>query len=128
MAQCSGIKRDGGRCRSQAIQDSSWCFNHHPDYEQQRKAAVTRGGRRGGRGRPQTEIARICERLEVIAESVISGELDSKRGSVGAQALNYVLGGLKVGLMAREQEELVARLEVLEEGIQEKKRRRQWGA
>ena len=128
MAQCSGIKRDGGRCGAQAIQDSSWCFNHHPEYEQQRQAAKVKGGRRGGRGRPQNEIARISNRIEEIAEDVLSGKMDSKRGAVAGQLLNYVLGGLRIGLQAREQEELISRLEVLEEQLETKRRSRPWGA
>ena len=126
MAGCSGIKRDGGRCKAQAIQDSAYCFNHHPDYESQRRSAKSRGGRRGGRGRPQTEIARISARIEEIAEGILAGEVDKGKGAVSGQLLNYVLGGLRIGLQAREQEELIARLEVLEEGLAAKKRNQPW--
>jgi hypothetical protein len=124
MAQCSGIRRDGGRCGAQAIQDSSWCFNHHPAYEQQRQAAKVRGGRRGGRGRPQNEIARISARIEELAEDVVAGRLEKGRGAVGGQLLNYVLNGLRIGLQAREQEQLEERIEQIEAALERQQKQR----
>jgi hypothetical protein len=124
MAGCSGIKRDGGRCKAQAIQDSTYCFNHHPDYESQRKSAKSRGGRRGGRGRPQNEIARISARIEELAEDVVAGRLEKGRGAVGGQLLNYVLNGLRIGLQAREQEQLEERIEQIEAALERQQKQR----
>jgi hypothetical protein len=128
MAKCSGIKDNGGRCGSMAMKDSQYCYYHDPSLEETRQRNNRKGGRRGGKGRPQVEIRRLMDRIEEIAEGVLDGSIEKSRGSIAGQLLNYCLRGISISLEAREQEELVQRLEVLEEGIQEKKRSRQWGA
>jgi hypothetical protein len=117
MSLCSGIRADGGRCRAQAIQGSQWCFNHHPDYEEQRRQRAHKGGRRGGRGRPSVELARLQSRFEELAEKVLGGEIERGVGAVAGQLLNGARACVRDALAAREQEELVARLEVLEEAL-----------
>jgi hypothetical protein len=118
MALCSGIRADGGRCRAQAIGNSEWCFNHHPDYEEERRRRASKGGRRGGRGRPSVELARLQGRFEDLAEKVLSGEVERGVGAVAGQLLNGARACVKDALAAREQEELVARLEALEEALE----------
>jgi hypothetical protein len=131
MALCSGIRADGGRCRAQAISDSQWCFSHHPDYEEQRRQRASRGGKRGGRGRPSVELARLQGRFEELAEKVLSGEVERGVGAVVGQLLNGAKACVQDGLAAREQAELVARLEALEEGLERNNGGgggRRWGA
>jgi len=110
------------------MRGGQWCYVHNPDLEEERQRNNSKGGRRAGRGRPQTEIARICDRIEEIAEGILSGQIDKGKGAVAGQLLNYVLGGLRIGLQAREQEELVSRLETLEEQLEARKRSQPWGA
>jgi hypothetical protein len=129
MALCSGIRADGGRCRAQAITGSEWCFNHHPDYEEQRKRRASKGGKRGGRGRPSVELARLHARFEELAEKVLAGEVERGVGAVAGQLLNGARACVRDGLAAREQEELVARLEALEEALERSSGGgRRWGA
>ena len=52
MALCSGTKADGGRCKAQAMHGSEWCIGHDPDKAQTRRLRASKGGKRGGRGRP----------------------------------------------------------------------------
>src|SRR5215211_663609 len=118
MSLCSGIRADGGRCRAQAISDTDWCFNHHPDYEEQRRRRATKGGKRGGRGRPSVELARLQARFEELADKVLSGDIERGVGAVVGQLLNGARACVRDGLAAREQEELVARLEALEEALE----------
>jgi hypothetical protein len=118
MGLCAGIKADGGRCKAQAIRESQWCFNHHPDYEQARRQRASRGGKRGGRGRPLSEVARIQSRLEELAEGVLDGSVDKSKASIAGQLYNFALRAVSVTLKAREQEELVGRLEQLEEHLE----------
>jgi hypothetical protein len=127
MSLCSGIRADGGRCRAQAITDSEWCFNHHPGYEEQRRRRASKGGKRGGRGRPSVELARLQARFEELAEKVLSGEVERGVGAVAGQLLNGARACIRDAMAAREQEGLVARMDELEE----RERRReggQWGA
>ena len=128
MALCSGIRADGGRCKAQAIRDSDYCFNHHPDYEEARRRRASRGGRRGGRGRPVSELARLQRRFEDLADKVLKGDVERARGAVAGQLLNGARACVRDGLSAREQEELVERLEALEGALEQRKDGRRWGA
>ena len=120
MALCSGIRADGGRCKAQAISNSEWCFNHHPDYEEQRKQRSSRGGRRGGRGRTSAELASIKARLSDLADDVLKGSVDKGVAAVASQVWNVYLRAVTVELQAREQLELIERLEALEEAVMRK--------
>jgi hypothetical protein len=115
MGSCSGIKADGGRCKAQAISGSEWCFNHHPGYEEQRRRRGSRGGKRGARGRPVVELSGIKRRLEELAEDVLEGRKDRQDAAVADQLYNYAIRAVSVGLKAREQQELEARIEELED-------------
>jgi hypothetical protein len=131
MARCSGIRADGGRCGAQAIRSSEYCVNHHPDYEDARRRRNSKGGKRGGRGRPSVELVRLQTRFEELAEKVLSGDVERGVGAVVGQLLNGARACLRDTLAAREQEELVGRLEVLEEALERNKEKpggRRWGA
>jgi hypothetical protein len=126
MALCSGIRADGGRCKAQAIADSQWCFNHHPDYEEARRRRASRGGKRGGRGRPQAELSDIKSRLSDLADDTLEEKVDKGVAAVASQVLNVYLRAVSVELKAREQLELIERLEALEAALEQKGDRR-WG-
>jgi hypothetical protein len=120
MSLCSGIRADGGRCQAQAMRNSEWCINHHPDQAEVRRRRASKGGKRGGRGRPSIELARLQARFEKLAEQVLSGEVERGVGAVAGQLLNGARACVRDALAAREQEELVARLEALEEALEQR--------
>ena len=128
MSLCSGIRADGGRCRAQAITDTDWCFNHHPDYEEQRRRRASKGGKRGGRGRPSVELARLQARFEELAEKVLVGEIERGVGVVVGQLLNGARACVRDTLAAREQENLAREVEELREMVEASKRSRRYGA
>jgi hypothetical protein len=121
MSLCSGIRADGGRCRAQATRCSEWCMGHDPDKAQARRLRASKGGKRGGRGRPSSELARLQRRFEELADKVLAGEVERGVGAVAGQLLNGARACVRDGLTAREQEELVERMEQLEEGLQAQK-------
>jgi hypothetical protein len=121
VGKCTAITRGGGRCRGVAIDGSGLCYSHHPDYEQDRRRAARKGGKRGGRGRPSAELGRLQRRFEELAEGVLSGEVDRAAGAVAGQLLNGARACVRDGLSAREQEELVERMEELEASLQGRK-------
>ena len=121
MGKCTAITRGGGRCRGVATDGSGLCYSHHPDHEQDRRRAARKGGKRGGRGRPSAELGRLQRRFEELAEGVLSGEVDRAAGAVAGQLLNGARACVRDGLTAREQEELVERLEELEASLQGRK-------
>jgi hypothetical protein len=120
MALCSGIKADGTRCKAQAIRMTDYCVNHHPDYEDARRRRNSKGGKRGGRGRPSAELARLQARFEELAQQVLDGEIPRADGAVAGQLLNGARACIRDILTAREQEELVERLEALEKALEER--------
>lgn len=121
MAGCAGIKADGGRCRAQAIRDSQWCFNHHPDYEEQRRRRASRGGKRGGRGRPMTELTDLKAQLADLYTSVLTDPVEPKVGAVLAQITNAQIRLSAVELKDVEQTELRQQLEELEALVEQQK-------
>ena len=118
MGKCTAITRGGDRCRGVAIEGSDYCYAHHPDHEPDRRRAARKGGKRGGRGRPTGELARLGFRFEELADKVLAGEVDRAAGAVAGQLLNGARARVRDGLTAREQEELVERMEELETALQ----------
>ena len=128
MSRCAAIKPDGERCRVSAIEGSEWCWNHDPSHAEERKRHGSRGGKRGGRGRPVSELARLASRFEELANKVLSGEVERARGAVAGQLLQGARACVRDGLTAREQMELTERLEALEVALEQRKGDRRWGA
>ena len=89
-------------------------------------------GKRGGRGRPVSELARLQRRFEDLADKVLSDDaeqrVDKGVAAVAGQLLNGARACVRDALSAREQEELLERLEVLEEALESKKGGGRWGA
>ncbi len=107
---------------------SSYCYVHHPDLIDERRRHGSKGGKRGGRGRPTSELARLASRFEELAEKVLTGEVERGVGAVAGQLLNGARACVRDGLTAREQEELVARLETLEENLETPRGGSRWRA
>jgi hypothetical protein len=99
------------------MRGEQWCYVHHPGLSGKRAEASRRGGKRGGRGRPQAELADIKERLSALADDVLEGNVERGVAAVASQVLNVYLRAVSVELKAREQLELVERLEALEAGL-----------
>ncbi len=124
MGLCSGIRADGGRCRAQAMRNSEWCIGHDPDRAEARRRRASKGGKRGGRGRPTSELARLRDRFEALADGVLSGDVPRAEGAVAGQLLNGARACVRDLLAAGEQEEIVARMEALEEALEAQKQGR----
>jgi hypothetical protein len=114
MPRCSGIKRDGGRCA--AIVNGSYCYQHDPA----RAGERSRNASKAGRSRPSRELANIKQRLSDLADDVLEGRQDKGVAAVASQVLNVYLRAVSVELKAREQLELIERLEALEEALEQK--------
>ena len=137
MAKCSAIAASGNPCKGVPIDGSQWCYHHHPDNASKLHARGHRGGRRGGRGRPSSELKRLQARFEELAQlvkiktqlqdladGVLDGSVDRADASVAGQLLNIVLRAVTVELQVREQLELQERLEQLEDALEAQKRAR----
>jgi len=127
LAKCSGITQAGTACKGIPLDGSNYCYVHHPDHAEERRRHGSKGGKRGGRGRPQAEIADIKQRLSDLADDVLADRVEKGVAAVASQVLNVYLRAVSVELKAREQLELIERLEALEEAL-ERKGDRRWGA
>jgi hypothetical protein len=128
LAKCTAITRGGARCKGIAIDSSGYCYAHHPDHAAARKRAAHKGGKRGGRGRPQAELTDIKQRLSDLADDVLEGRQNKGVAAVASQVLNVYLRAVSVELKAREQMELIERLESLETLLEQRKEERRHGA
>jgi len=101
---------------------------HHPDRVSERRRHGSKGGKRGGRGRPQAELANIKQRLSNLADDVLADKVDKGVAAVASQVLNVYLRAVSVELKATEQLELIERLESLETLLEQRKEERRHGA
>ncbi|MDP9488082.1 MAG: hypothetical protein M3Q49_20220 [Actinomycetota bacterium] len=69
----------------------STCYSHRPDLAGERRRNASKGGRSGGRGRPQTEIAAIKQQIRSVIAGVIAGKIPQGPGAVALQGLNTLL-------------------------------------
>jgi hypothetical protein len=128
MALCSGIKADGSRCKAQAIRGSAYCVGHDPEQAAARRRRASKGGRRGGRGRPVSELASLRDENADIRQRLLEGELQPGVAAVAIQSLNCDIRALATTIKAKEQEELIERLESLEQALEHQKETRRYGA
>ena len=129
MNLCSGIKADGGRCQAPAITGSMYCVGHDPTRVAERRRRSSKAGRAGGRGRASAELKRLQHRLEELADQVLGGEIERGDAAIAGQLLGGARACIRDGMAAKEQEELIERLEALEQAEEQRmQERRGFGA
>jgi hypothetical protein len=116
MSRCAGITATGDRCKAEAMPEAQWCWNHHPDYEQARRRRASKGGKRGGRGRPGTsEIEQIKADIRATIDGVADGEIEN--GTTLFMGYNVLIRAFEVGRKAREADELERRIAQMEQRV-----------
>jgi hypothetical protein len=128
LAKCSAITQAGTSCKGIPIDGSSYCYVHHPDHVAERRRHGAKGGKRGGRGRPVAELAALRVENADIREQLLEGKLGPGVAAVAIQSLNCDIRAVSAALKAREQEELLGRLESLEAALEGQNGGRRWGA
>ena len=108
------------------MRDSQWCINHHPDQAEARHRRASKGGKRGGRGRPQVEVNNLKERLMRLADDTLSGETDKGVAAVASQVFNVYLRAISVELKVKEVGGIEERIAAFEADGSTKGER--WGA
>ncbi len=128
MALCLGTKRNGERCTATVEPPQAFCWWHDDANAEQRQRAASRGGK----SKPSRVTRDLHLLLESLTEQVVSGELAPYPASVAGQLVGVRLRLLEYERRVKEQDELVGRLEALEEQIAAEKnsegRRSSWGA
>jgi hypothetical protein len=115
MSRCAAIKPNGERCKVEAIPDAEWCWSHHPDYKQARRRRASKGGKRGGRGRPQAELSDLKRRISEVIDAVLEGSQDRGRAAVAIQGFNALRATLEQERKIKETEDLETRIQALED-------------
>ena len=120
MTKCSGITQAGTACKGIPIGGSQWCHAHHPDRADERQRYGSKGGKRGGRGRPIAELASLRDENADIRRRLLEGELLPNVAAVAVQSINTDIRAVGAAMKAREEEELIERLSALEEDLETK--------
>jgi hypothetical protein len=121
---CAATKRDGTPCTLPSNGPNGLCWAHDPKNAERRR----RGQSRGGRNKPSKELAAVKQRLSDLADDVLAGEVEKGVAAITSQILNVYLRAVSVELKAREQLELIERLEALEGALARQKESHRYGA
>jgi hypothetical protein len=128
LSKCSGITQAGTACKGIPIDGSQWCHAHHPERTDERRRYGSKGGKRGGRGRPIAELASLRDDNADIRRRLLEGELPPNVAAVAVQSINTDIRTVGAAMKAREEEEMTARLEELETLLEQRKGERGYGA
>ena len=120
MARCPTIARSGQPCKGLVRAGSEYCPAHDPSRKEQRRAAASKAGKVKAALSTPAELREVKARLKELADEVLSGKAARADASVAAQVLGVYLKAVSVELKAREQAELVERLEELEDVLNRK--------
>jgi hypothetical protein len=99
------------------MRDSTYCLNHAPNAAELRKRRAWRGGKAGGKGRSNTQVQDVKEKILELTEKVEKGDVLRGDAAVMFQGYNVYLSALRTELRITEQQELVTRFEQLEEAL-----------
>jgi hypothetical protein len=118
--QCPATKRNGDSCSGSVPEGKYHCWFHDPANADKRRRAAAKGGR-GNRSKVSKDLHRL---LESLTEQVVSGDLEPYPASVAGQLVGVRLRLLEYERRVKEQEEIIERIEALEQ-VQQGGRR--WG-
>src|SRR5215203_4567310 len=111
MARCAEIKPNGEPCMIVVTDKQAHCWAHDPrNAEQCRRRAS-----KGGRGKASREIKDLKKQLQDLVQDVLEGRVDRSDAVVVNQILNTRARLIELERRIREQEELEARIQALEE-------------
>jgi hypothetical protein len=110
MAQCAGIKRDGGRCTVVVGPVQTHCYAHDPERSRERRRNASRGGKSKGNG----ELAYLKKQVKDLAADVLCGKVEKGRAAVANQLYNTLIRAIEQERKMRALEELEERLEAVE--------------
>jgi hypothetical protein len=125
MPKCSATKADGTPCERLIDASAIYCYSHDAKRAEQRSRNAAKAARSKG---PVGELCEVKSLLRTIADDVLEGTVDKGRGSIASQILGTWLRAVEVERKVLEQEQLLERLDALEQATQTNGRRPPWGA
>jgi hypothetical protein len=97
-----------------------FCFAHDPATASQR----SRNASKAARSKPSRELKAVKERLRGLADGVLAGEVEEDDAAVASRILAIYLRAVEAERKLKEQEEILERIETLEQRSQGDRRRR----
>ena len=91
MSPCAYIKSGGERCKARAMEGYDTCYSHRPDLAGERRRNARKGGKSGGRGRPQTETDGLKQEIRSVIGGVLAGKIPQGRAAIMFQGFNALL-------------------------------------
>jgi hypothetical protein len=99
------------------MKGSEWCWNHDPAHADEHRRHGSKGGKRGGRGRPQAELQEVKALLATLTSRVLGEEgtepLETGPAAVANQLINTRLRAIELERRFRETDDLAAEIEEL---------------
>lgn len=123
MSKCAAIAGSGKPCKGLVRAGNDFCPAHDPTRAEARSQAAAKAGRTKWGG----ELAEVKAQLRSLADDVVAGRIDKGRGSVAAQIIGVFARVVEVERKVKEQDELVARLEELEDSLERQNKGRGYG-
>ena len=112
--RCAAITRVGERCKAEATH-GSYCWNHAPEFADERKQRARRGGRTGGNGRPGSgEVVEAKKYTRGIIAKLLKGDIDRGDATAVFMGINTLARLIDLGRRIQEQDEVIERIEALE--------------
>jgi hypothetical protein len=110
VAICTARKRDGSPCTLPVKGQQKVCWAHDPANSEKRRRTASKGGR----SKPNRELADLKAKVEKLAEDVLEGKVEKGRAAVCNQIYNSLLRLLELERKIKEQEDILQRIEALE--------------
>jgi hypothetical protein len=124
MPRCSHTYADSSQCGRIVSPEQEYCYSHDPSRAGERR----RNAARGGKAKASGELGRVKARLQTLADMVEEGQMDRADAAVISQIWGTYLRAISTEMKQKEQLELIERLEALEEGLEQRKGERRYGA
>ena len=141
MSQCPAITGRGEPCKGFVHPTKTYCPAHDPDRAEARRGAASKAGR----SRAGSELHTIKQKLVGLGDDVLAGEVDRGNAAVAATCYGTAIKAIEAEVKLRElqesrlvetqlrvqeQNELIGRLEELDErlALEKNSEGRRWGA
>lgn len=123
MALCRATKANGEPCTLPAKGPQGLCWAHDPANQDQRRRQASRAAR----SKPNKEIRDFKQEVKTLIDDVKSGGQDRADAAVVLQGFRVLKDYIELERRIREQDDLVERLEELEQSIEAENGGKRWG-
>jgi uncharacterized protein YhaN len=119
--KCPATRADGTPCAGRVQTGAVYCWAHDPENASQRRENASHAATVKAR-KPQ-DLVEVKQRIRQLCEDVLKGEVDRSKASVAFQGFGVYVKVCEQERKQRESAELEARLEELEDLLDEERRR-----